>query len=121
MDALSRYIPDTNIEEEIEPVINVIQMKQEQNSGFIDIKEMCLGELTLQMVRQLQKIDTFYNGMYRFLQYEQLPKYKLLFRKIKSNKDRYIVDNELIYYLWNKRINKHIYIYTIYIQLFIPR
>ena len=27
MDALSRYITDTNIEEEIEPVINVIQMK----------------------------------------------------------------------------------------------
>ena len=32
--------------------------------------------------------------MYRFLQYDQLPKDKLLARKIKSNKDRYIVDNE---------------------------
>ena len=47
--------------------------------------------------------------MYRFLQYEHLPKDKLLARKIKSNKDRYIVDNELIYYLWNKRLNRHIY------------
>ena len=33
MDALSRYIPDTNIEEEVEPVINVIQGKHEHNSA----------------------------------------------------------------------------------------
>ena len=112
VDALSRYIPDTNIEEEIEPGINVIQRKPEQNSGLIDIKEKCLGELTLQRVRQLQKNDTFYNFMYRFLQYEHLPKDKLLSRKIKSNKDRYIVDNELIHHLWNKHLYK---------QLCIPR
>ena len=99
MDALSRYIPDTNIEDEIETVINVIQGKHEHNSGLIDIREMCLGELTLQKVRQLQKVDTFYNCMYCFLQYEHLPKDKLLARKIKSNKDMYIVDNELIYHL----------------------
>ena len=55
VDALSRYILDTNIKEEIEPVINVIQRKEEQNSGLIDIKGMCLRELTLQKVRQLQK------------------------------------------------------------------
>ena len=42
---------------------------------------MYLGELTLQNVRQLQ--NTFYNGMYRFLQYEHLPKDMLLARKIK--------------------------------------
>ena len=69
---------------------------------------MCLGEVTLQKVRQLQKFDTFYNGMYRFLQYEHLPKDKLVARKIKSNKDRYIVDNELIYNVW-----KQAYIQTI--------
>ena len=32
-----------------------------------------------------------------------------LARKVKSNKDRYIVDNQLIYHLWNKRLNMHIY------------
>ena len=47
--------------------------------------------------------------MYRFLQYEHILKDKLLARNIKSNKDRYIVDNELIYHLWNKRLNRHIY------------
>ena len=67
-------------------------------------------------MRQLQKLDTFYNGMYRYLHYEHLPKDKLLARKIKSNKNRYIVDNELIYHLWNKRLNSHIYK-----QLCIPR
>ena len=72
--------------------------------------------MTFQKARQLQKLDTFYNGMYRFLQYEHLPKDKLLARKIKSNKNRYIVDNELIYHLWNKRLNRHIYK-----QLCIPR
>ena len=48
MDALLRYIPSINIEEEIEPAINVIQRKQEHNSDLIDINEMGLGELTLQ-------------------------------------------------------------------------
>ena len=37
--------------------------------------------------------------MYRFLQYEHLPKDKQLARKIKSNKNRNIVDTELIYHL----------------------
>ena len=55
--------------------------------------------------------------MYRFLHYEQLPKDKLLARKIKFNKDMYIVDNERIYHLWNKQPNKHIH----YKQLRIPR
>ena len=96
-EAISRYIPNTNIEEDIIPVLNAIQGKHECNSGVLDIKELSLGEVTLQKVRQLQKFDTFYNGMYRFLQNEHLPKDKLLARKIKSNKDRYIVDNELIY------------------------
>ena len=54
--------------------------------------------------------------MYRFLHYEHLPKDKLLARKIESNKNRYIVDNELIYHLWNKRLNRHIYK-----QMCIPR
>ena len=45
---------------------------------------MCLGELTLQKVKQLQKLDTFYNGMYRFLQYQHLPKDKLLARNIQQ-------------------------------------
>ena len=67
-------------------------------------------------MRQLQKLNTFYIGMYCFLQYENLPKETLLARKIKSNKNRYIVDNELIYPLWNKRLNRHIYK-----QLCIPR
>ena len=77
---------------------------------------MCLAEVTLQKVRQLQKLNTFYNGKYGFLQYEHLPKDKVLARKIKANKDRYIVDNELIYHLWNKRLNRHIYK-----QWYIPR
>ena len=115
-DALSRYIPNTNIEEDIEPVLNAIQGKHESNSRILDIKEIGVGEVTLQKVRQLQKLDTFYNGMYRFLHYEHLPKDKLLARNIKSNKNRYIVDNELIYHLWNKRSNRHIYK-----QLCIPR
>ena len=115
-DALSRYIPNTNIEEDIEPVLNAIQGKHESNSGILDINEIGLGEVTLQTVRQLQKVDTFYNGMYRFLQYEHLPKDKQLSRKIKANKNRYIVDNELIYHLWNKRLSRHIYK-----QLCIPR
>ena len=117
-DAQSRYIPNTNIEEDIEPVLNAIQGKHESNSGILDIKEIGLGEVTLQKVRQLQKLDTFYNGMYRFLHYEHLPKDKLLARKIKSNKNRYIVDNELIYHLWNKRLNRLRHIYK---QLCIPR
>ena len=57
---------------------------------------MGLGELTLHKVRQLQKFDTFYNGMYRFLQYEHLPKDKLLARMIKSNKvcyDTFLTSN----------------------------
>ena len=85
-DALSRYIPNTNIEEDIEPVLNAIQGKHESNSGILDIKEIDVGEVTLKKVRQLQKLDTFYNGMYRFLHYEHLPKDKLIARKIKSNK-----------------------------------
>ena len=60
-------------------------------------------------VRQLQRDNTFYNGMYSFLQYEHLPTDKLLARKIKSNKNKYIVDNELICHLWNNRQNRHIY------------
>ena len=68
MDALTRYTPQTNIEEEIEPVISVIQRKQEYNSGLKDTSEMCLVELTLQKVRQLQTLDIFYNGMYHFIQ-----------------------------------------------------
>ena len=115
-DALSMYIPNTNIEEDIEPILNTIQGKHESNSGILDIKEIGVGEMTLQNVRRLQKLDTFYNGMYRYLHYEHLPKDKLLARKIKSNKNRYIVDNELIYHLWNKRLNRHIYK-----QLCIPR
>ena len=101
-DALSRYIPNTNIEEDIEPVLNGILGKHERNSCILDIKEIGLGEVILQKVIQLQKLDAFYNGMYRVLQYEYLPKDKLLSRKIKSNKNRYIVDNELIHHLWKK-------------------
>ena len=77
-DALSRYIPNTNIEEDIEPVLNTIKGKHESNSGILDIKEIGLREVTLKIVRQLQKLDTFYNGMYCFLHYEHLPKDKLL-------------------------------------------
>ena len=54
-DALSRYIPNTNTKEDIDPVFNDIQGKHESNSGILDIKEICLGEVTLQKVRQLQK------------------------------------------------------------------
>ena len=68
--------------------------------------------MTLQKVKQLKKLDTFYNGMYRFLQY--VPKDKQLARIIKANKNRYIVDNELVYHLWNKRLNKHIYKQLVY-------
>ena len=100
--ALSRYIANSNIEEDI-------QGKHESNSGILDIKEIGSGEVTLQKVRQLQKLDTFYNGMYHFLQFEHLLKDKLLARNIKANKNRYIVDNELIYPFWNKRLNRHIY------------
>ena len=42
--------------------------------------------MALQKVRQLQKVDTFYNGMYRFLQYEHLPKDKLLARNLYQTK-----------------------------------
>ena len=66
-DALSRYIPNTNSDEDIEPVLNTIQGKHESNSGILDIKEIGVGEVTLKKVRQLQKLDTFYNGMYRYL------------------------------------------------------
>ena len=45
-DALSRYIPNTNIEEDIEPVLNAIQGKHESNSGILDIREIGLGEVT---------------------------------------------------------------------------
>ena len=58
-DALSRYIPNTNIEEDIEPVLNAIQGKHESNSGILDIKEIGLGEVTFKKVRQLQKMDNF--------------------------------------------------------------
>ena len=51
--------------------------------GILDIKEIGVGEVTFKKVRQLQKLDTFYNGMYRYLHYEHLPKDKLLARKIK--------------------------------------
>ena len=106
-DALSRYIPNTNIEEDIEPVLNTIQGKHESNSGIIDIKEIGVGEVTLKKSATVTKNWIhFYNGMYRYLHYEHLPKDKLLARKIKSNKDRYIVDNELIYHLWNKRLKQ---------------
>ena len=37
-DALSRYIPNTNIEEDIEPVLNAIQGKHESNSGILDTR-----------------------------------------------------------------------------------
>ena len=47
-DALSRYIPNTNIEEAIEPVLNSIQGKHESNSGILDIMEIGLGEVSLQ-------------------------------------------------------------------------
>ena len=40
-DALSRYIPNTSIEEDIEPVLIAIQGKQESSSGILDIKEIC--------------------------------------------------------------------------------
>ena len=66
-DALTRYIPNTNIEEDIKPVFKTIQRNLGSNSGILAIKEICLGVVTLQLVRQLQKIDTFYNGTYRFL------------------------------------------------------
>ena len=83
-DALSRYIPNTNIEEDIEPVLNAIQGKHESNSGILDIKEIGVGEVTLKKVRQLQKLDTFYIGMYRYLHYEHLPKDKLKKDQIKQ-------------------------------------
>ena len=51
VDALSRYLPNTNIEEDIEPVLNAIQGKHERNSGILDIKKIGLGEVTLQNVR----------------------------------------------------------------------
>ena len=54
--------------------------------------------------------------MYRFVQYGHLSKDKQLARKIKANKNRYIVDNELVYHLCNKRSNRYIYK-----QLCIPR
>ena len=53
------YIPNTNIEEDIEPVLNAIQGKHKSNSGILDIKEIGLGEVTLQKVRQIQKLDNF--------------------------------------------------------------
>ena len=59
VDALSRYIPNTNIEGTIEPLINDIKWNYGDNSGPIDINTMYLGELTLQKVRQLQKLNTF--------------------------------------------------------------
>ena len=45
-DALSRYIPNTNIDEDIEPVLNTIQGKHESNSGILDIKDIGVGEVT---------------------------------------------------------------------------
>ena len=78
--------------------------------------EIGLGEVTLQKMTQLQKLETFHNGMYRFLQYENLQKDKLLTRKIKTNKNWYIVDNKLIYHLWNKRLNRHTYKQCVFLE-----
>ena len=57
-DALSRYIPNTNIEEDIEPVLNTIQGKHESNSGILDIKEIGVGEVTL------KKCDSYKNWIH---------------------------------------------------------
>ena len=46
-DALSRYIPNTHIEEYIEPVLNAFQGKHESISGILDVKEISLGKVTL--------------------------------------------------------------------------
>ena len=55
-DALSRYIPNTNIEEDIEPVLNTIQGKHESNSGILDIKEIGVGEVTFKKRATVTKI-----------------------------------------------------------------
>ena len=47
----SQDIPNRNIEEDIEPVLNAIQGKHERNSSILDIKEISLGEVALQKVR----------------------------------------------------------------------
>ena len=55
-DALSRYISNTNIEQDIEPVLNAIQGKKESNSGIRDIKEIGLGEVTSTKSETITKI-----------------------------------------------------------------
>ena len=47
-DALSSYIHNTNIEADIEPVLNAIQGKHESSNGILDINELGLGEVTLE-------------------------------------------------------------------------
>ena len=66
------------------------------------------GKLTLEIVRKLQKHDVFYNAMFRYLQYGHMPEEKVLARRIRTNKDVYIIDNRLLYHIWNKRSDKNI-------------
>ena len=111
VDALSRYVSKScdDEEEDIEPVINNIGEIQEKCNGPLDISGMGLEKLTLEKVRQLQKHDVFYSAMYHYLQNGHIPINKALARKLRSNKDVYIIDNKLLYHLWNKRSDKNMY------------
>ena len=81
VDALSRYMskPCDDEEEYIEPVINNIR----------EIQEKCNVSLFTKW--------TYTNGK------------KVLARKIGANKDVYIIDNTLLYHLYNKRSDKNMY------------
>ena len=67
---------------------------------------MGLEKLTLEKVRQLQKHDVFYGAIYHYLQNGHIQMEKVLARKIRANKDVYIIDNKLLYHIWNRRSAK---------------
>ena len=111
VDALSRNMSKTcdDKEKDIEPVIYNIKGVEENNNSPLNINGMRLGKLTLEKVRKLQKHDMFYNAMFRYLQYGHMPEEKVLAWRIRTNKDVYIIDNRLLYHIWNKRSDKNMY------------
>ena len=117
VDNLSRWTRDDvdNEYEDIEPEINVIHDNIVQKQTPLDLNELGLKDVTLDKVRVLQKHDMFFNGMYQYLDSGVLPRDKTIARRIKTHKELYVIDNNLLYHIWTSR-SAHI----VHKQLCIP-
>ena len=110
VDSLSRmcYESDNDEHQDVDPYIHQISALIEKTTKPLDACDVNFEQLNFDEIRKGQKLDKFWNYMYRYLSGGHLPTNSSMSKKVKRQKNNYIVSDHLLYHIWHAK-DKNVY------------